>query len=341
MSTRRWLALCGLVLLLPAAIGLVIYLLLSQRLGDPRLDWPAGPFALAAGILAGLGALGFVVTAWRQAQRVAAERAAAAGQIAEFRASAAERLAAERAALETQLAADREEQAGIRARFMQLLNHEFKNPLQALRAGLADLESRVGPGESLAAARAYVERLSRLVLRLRDLSALETEPLQISSVDMAELLTEVKDLYEGETGRRVALTIRSGPWPVGMIRGDHELLLIAFRNLVDNAIKYSLPPSPVEIYAYSDRANVVVAVIDNGCGIPESEFERIFEWLYRGRNVSAVEGTGLGLAAVKAIVERHGGHVDVESVEGRGTVVTVQIPSQPLSRDEVPAQSGG
>jgi signal transduction histidine kinase len=89
----------------------------------------------------------------------------------------------------------------------------------------------------------------------------------------------------------------------------------------------------VVIYAYGDRANVVVAVIDNGCGIPESEFERIFEWLYRGRNVSAVEGTGLGLAAVKAIMERHGGHVEVESVEGRGTVVTVQIPTQP-----VPAQ---
>jgi len=330
VRARRWLALCGLALLLPAAIGLALYLLLSLRLGDPRLNWPAGPFALAAGVVAGLACLGFVVVAWRQARQLAAEHAAAAQQAAEFRAAAAERLAAERATLEARLQADREEQAGIRARFMQLLNHEFKNPLQALRAGLADLEPRLGPGESLAAARAHVERLSRLVLRLRDLSALETEPLQPSSVDMSELLTEVKDLYEGETGRRVALTIRSGPWPVGKIQGDHELLLIAFRNLVDNAIKYSLPPSPVEIYAYSDRANVVVAVIDNGCGIPESEFDRIFEWLYRGRNVSAVEGTGLGLAAVKAIVERHGGHVDVESVEGRGTVVTVQIPSQPL-----------
>src|SRR5262249_10324538 len=97
-------------------------------------------------------------------------------------------------------------------------------------------------------------------------------------------------------------------------------------NLLDNAIKFGRAGDRVELRASEDGATVVVEVADTGPGIPETDLPHVWEELYRGQGARAVPGSGLGLALVHAIIQRHGGQVSVRSRAGQGTVFTVRLP---------------
>jgi two-component system OmpR family sensor kinase len=107
--------------------------------------------------------------------------------------------------------------------------------------------------------------------------------------------------------------------------GDRDLLVLAFRNLIDNALKYSAPGDRVEIRATDDGQWVTVEVADTGLGIPSDQLPRIFEELYRADNAHGISGSGLGLALVWSILKLHGGRIDVRSREAGGTVVRVRL----------------
>jgi len=93
---------------------------------------------------------------------------------------------------------------------------------------------------------------------------------------------------------RIALDIQQVPWPIPPIEGDRELLLMVFRNLADNALKYSPPDSKVQIRARHTSGALVVEVIDTGRGIQPDELPLVAEELYRGSNTRDVAGSGLG-----------------------------------------------
>ena len=217
-----------------------------------------------------------------------------------------------------------------RRRFLQRLDHELKNPLTAMQAGLALAKDGGGsPGEALGSVEAQVRRISRLTADLRKLAELETRPLELAPVDLADLLTQVVELgQERAAGRRLTLTLPQAPWPLPHISGDADLLLLVAHNLLDNAIKYSRPGDTLEVRASEDGQWVVVEVADTGPGIPAAEAPHVWEELYRGRAARSVPGSGLGLALTQAIVQRHGGHIAVRSREGQGTVVTVRLPQR-------------
>ena len=105
------------------------------------------------------------------------------------------------------------------------------------------------------------------------------------------------------------------------------MLLLAFHNLVDNAVKFSRAGDRVEVRAAEDGANVLVEVADTGPGIPPDELPHIWEELYRATGARGVPGSGLGLALTQAIIQRHGGSVSARSREGQGTVFTVRLPA--------------
>jgi two-component system OmpR family sensor kinase len=220
-----------------------------------------------------------------------------------------------------------------RRRFLQRIDHELKNPLTAIRAGLANLangSSGTAQQEALASVEAQVLRLSRLTADLRKLAELETRPLDLVPVNVAELLHEALDLAreQPEAGeRRLALMLPQAPWPVSDVPGDRDLLFLATYNLLDNAIKFTRPGDTVEVRAVEDRTHVTVEVADTGPGIPREELPRVWEELYRGQGARGVPGSGLGLALVRAIVERHGGTVTLRSRTGQGTVVTMRLPA--------------
>jgi two-component system OmpR family sensor kinase len=219
-----------------------------------------------------------------------------------------------------------------RRRFLQRLDHELKNPLTAIRVGLANLSGEPPADvrqEAMASVETEVLRLSRLISDLRKLAELETRPLEQASVDVAELLEEAVAVAREQPiveERQVSLALPQAPWPVPMILGDRDLLFLAFYNLLDNALKFTDAGDTVEVRAFDDANAVVIEVADTGPGIPEDEIPRVWEELYRGRDARSVPGSGLGLALVRAVVERHGGQVKLRSRVGQGTVVRVTMP---------------
>lgn len=291
--------------LLPVALGLALDLL-WQTLNGPspiiflRVD--VGTLLLLLGILDGI-ATGLGLAIWSLAVRRG----------------------------ELNLRREQLASAESHRRFVRRLDHEIKNPLTAIRAGLANLPDS-GDAAVMRSVRTQVDRLAHLSADLRKLADLETQPLECEPVDLGELLDEVVDQAEDCTDgnrRRVHLTVPHAPWPLTPVPGDRDLLFLAIHNLVDNALKYSRDNDTVELRAFEDNANVVVEVADTGTGIPESELSQIWDELYRGQGARGLPGSGLGLALVRAVVERHGGTVSVRSREGQGTVFTVRLPLSP------------
>ncbi len=226
------------------------------------------------------------------------------------------------------------ETAEERRRFLRRLDHELKNPLTAMRAGLANLawpSSEEEREETLSSVETQALRLSRLAADLRKLADLETRTLERTPVDLGALLQEVAEVAQERpeaSERRLTLTVPRAPWPLPTIQGDPDLLFLAVHNLVDNALKFTQPADTVEIRAFEDGAATVVEVADTGPGIPEPEIPHIWDELYRGEGARGIPGSGLGLALVRAIVERHGGEVSLRSRAGQGTVFSLRLPLQ-------------
>jgi two-component system OmpR family sensor kinase len=221
-----------------------------------------------------------------------------------------------------------------RRRFLQRLDHELKNPLTAIRAGLANVvngSATAAQTAALASVEAQVLRLSRLTADLRKLAELETRPLERTSIGVPDLLEEVMAVAHDQpqaATRQLRLTLRQVPWPVPDVPGDWDMLFLAVYNLVGNALKFTRPDDTVEVRAFEDGSSVVIEVADTGPGIPEEELDRVWEELYRGRGARGIPGSCLGLALVRAIVERHGGSVTIRSRVGQGTVVTMRLPTR-------------
>jgi len=299
------------VALAPAALGLLLLILTSVGLWpDPLLYLRAdlGALALALGLLLTLATLGGMAGARRIG--TARRRAVAAAR--------------------TQAADDRH-------RFLRQLDHELKNPLTAIHAGLANLEAPVGPAEvgrdgTVRSIRAQAARLGRLAADLRKLADLETRPLERAPVDVTALLEEAVALVEERPdagSRRVSLNVPRAPWPLPTVEGDRDLLFLCLHNLLDNAVKFTAPGDTVEVRSFEDGADVVVEVADTGPGIADADQPFVWEELYRAQAARAVPGSGLGLALVRAITARHHGAVNLRSRAGQGTVVTLRLPTHP------------
>ena len=220
-----------------------------------------------------------------------------------------------------------------RRRFLQRLDHELKNPLTAIQAGLTNmtyepLEDYLA--EEVSAVQAQVLRISRLVADLRKLAVLEITPLETTTVNMAGLLTDVISVLEDQANtedRRLSLILPNAPWPLPDVAGDPDLLLLAIHNLLDNAIKFTAPGDTIEVRPFDDGSDFVIEVADTGPGIPEEEINRIWEELYRSEQARGVPGSGLGLPLVRAIIEKHGGSVELRSRPNQGTVFSVRLPA--------------
>ena len=163
-------------------------------------------------------------------------------------------------------------------------------------------------------------------MRLADL---ETRPLEPERVDLEELLGEVVELLQAPD--RIELDVQHRPWALPPVQGDRELLLLAFRNLVENALNYS--EGVVEVRARQAGERLQVEVIDTGRGIPQADLPHVREELFRASNVHDIPGSGLGLAMTDRIIVRHGGGLDLRSRPGLGTIATVELgvaPAQPV-----------
>ena len=218
-------------------------------------------------------------------------------------------------------------------RFLRRLDHELKNPLTAIRAGLvnlADSPSKGNHSETLLSLETQALRLSRLSTDLRKLAEIEVRELERMPVDLPAILNEAFQMAMEESGATdltLNLILPKVPWPLPTILGDADLLLVAIHNLMENAIKFSNPGDTVELRAFEDGQRIVIEVADTGPGIPENEQALVWDELYRGESSRGIPGSGLGLALVRIIIDRHSGKSSLRSRVDQGTVVTLQLPT--------------
>jgi two-component system OmpR family sensor kinase len=234
--------------------------------------------------------------------------------------------------LARQQAEVKNEQLASQRRFFQRLDHELKNPLTIIRLGLVNLQQspdlNSDQGHSLERIALQVQRLQKLVVDLRLLADLEASRIERKPVNLRELLEEAIELSSQVTApnRQIHLTVQQMPWPVSDILGDRDLLVLVFRNLLDNALKFSAAAGQVEVHVTEDGRMASIEIVDTGTGIPAEEVAHIFEELYRGENARGVPGSGLGLKLVERIVSLHNGAVQVRSKPELGSVFTVRLP---------------
>jgi signal transduction histidine kinase len=231
----------------------------------------------------------------------------------------------------------RETQAALQLRdeFIAVAAHELRTPVTALLGNAQLLLRRAERGDGIGerdqravrAIGALGEQLARLVERLLDSARLEGAQLTMAMepLDMAELVERTIASLGPALGDHRILLRGAGPLP---IRGDQSRLGQLFVNLLSNAAKYSPPDTPitVELGRADNRATVTVS--DHGIGIPEADLPHLFDRFFRASNAesSHTGGLGLGLYLAREIVQRHGGTIDVASVEGERSSFTVTLP---------------
>ncbi len=221
---------------------------------------------------------------------------------------------------------------GEHQRFLKRLDHELKNPLTALRAGLASLTLTLRDEEQRQIVQTLADeaqRLSRLVADLRKLAELDTLLLDLQTIKVNEFCRNLNALVEDRCAsldRRVEIGCLPELGGEPLLIGDSDLLLLAVHNLLDNAIKYTQRGDIIGLKIALESTELTITMSDTGMGIPENEQVLVWEELYRGKNATGIQGSGIGLALVKAIVERHNGHVSLYSNVGTGTLVTLYLP---------------
>lgn len=295
---------------LPLAAGMIAAALAGDWVLAGRFEAWLSVLALTAGSL--VSALMLIAgVAARRAERKSAQ------VIAE---------AVEAARQQAQLEAA-EKEAEARRRFLRRLDHELKNPLAIMRLGIENLQAGAVGADSVERLGEQTRRLSRLVEDLRRLADLDAGGLERERVDLRSVLEEAIELaHDAMNPRQVQLSVQEIPWMLSPVMGDRDLLAVAFRNLIDNAIKFTESGSRIEIRATEDEAYAQVEIADSGRGILPEDLPFIREELFRGRNAANVAGSGLGLPLVERIIELHGGSLDVRSRIGLGTVFTVRLP---------------
>ncbi|CAN5783857.1 hypothetical protein BH23ACT11_BH23ACT11_13530 [soil metagenome] len=225
----------------------------------------------------------------------------------------------------------------IRRDFVANVSHELKTPATSLRLLAESLEDVIDEDPTQARIFAWqlkseTERLGQLITDLLDLAKLESgagienpEPVDARGVLMG-VLSRVR-----RVARKKNITLnwrRFGRAADYTVNGDETQLTSMFNNLVDNAVKYTLPGGRVEVTGGFREDEVMVIIADTGIGIPEKKLSRIFERFYRvdKDRSKATGGTGLGLSIVRHVAENHGGRVTVESTPGRGSTFIVYLP---------------
>ncbi len=230
-----------------------------------------------------------------------------------------------------QMAADLAAADRQRRELIANVSHELRTPITALRGLLENIVDGVceAEPETMRTALTQTERLGRLVTELLDLSRLDAGvvPLASAPIDIRTFLDDVvreaRVNAEG-AGQDVHFLVSA---PAVRIEGDRERLHQVFANLLDNAARHSPPGGTVTVRAERHEAHVLLAVADEGEGIPPADRGRVFERFTRGER--AVDGgTGLGLAIARWVVQLHHGTIAVVDPAGgrRGCHIHVTLP---------------
>ena len=217
--------------------------------------------------------------------------------------------------------------------FFSNISHEFRTPLTLIMGPVEELRSRQIPDERVRAELDVIHRnglrLGKLVNTLLDFSRIEAGRMQARSepVDLAATTAELTSVFRSAI-ERAGLTLEVDCPPLGRpVHLDREMWEKVVLNLLSNALKFTFAGG-VRVRVREDPEWAVVTVADTGIGVPAPEMPRLFERFHRIANARSRsnEGSGIGLALVKELVELQGGTIDARSVVGEGTAFEIRLP---------------
>ena len=300
------------------------------RLGAPYKSGPVGiwPIVLGGKAIGALAILGMTASD------------AAVQSILNLVAIALERVRTEEAATRSEAARQSEE---FKSTLLDAIAHEFKTPLTSIKAaatGLRVLSADLGENQNelLSIIEEETDHLSQLVTEAAKMSELDAGKVTLKRKMLAplEIIQTAKATFAGRGEERIQVVDGA---PTAAVFADTELAVLALRQLVDNALKYSDATAQVTCRAEAHENQVVIRVIDRGPGIPERDRDRVFQKFFRRPGVrNRVPGSGMGLHIAREIARIHGGDLWVEPAPEGGSEFCLALPSS--AAEQLPSGSG-
>jgi len=225
--------------------------------------------------------------------------------------------------------------ARLKSDFVSNVSHELRTPLSLIRLYAETLEmgrlkSPEKYQEYYGIIRKESERLTALINNNLDFSRIEAgrKEYDFRQTDMRELVRNTLESYRYQIEQSGFAFEEKIAEDVPLLSVDREAMARSLLNLVNNALKYSQDQKYIGVNLFRDNGSVKLEVVDHGIGIPQAEQQKIFDKFYRVGDplVHNTKGSGLGLSLVRHIVQAHGGEVLVDSVPGRGSKFTINLP---------------
>jgi two-component system sensor histidine kinase KdpD len=226
----------------------------------------------------------------------------------------------------------------LQTSLLNAISHDLRTPLVSVIGTLSGLQEEginlddAARKNLIQVAREEAERLNHLITNLLDESRIEA-----GAITLSRQPAEVQDLVGaaleqlGSRARARSINIDI-PAKMPFVNVDFGLTVQTLVNILDNALKYSPPDTPIEIRGRRIAGEVEIEIADHGAGIPPQDLPQIFDKFYRIKRPDNVAGMGLGLSISKGIVEAHGGRIEAENAPGGGTTIRITIPlAEPIS----------
>lgn len=217
----------------------------------------------------------------------------------------------------------------LRRRLVSDINHEIRTPLHVLQNNFEAMIDGVFPvtQDRLARLNDEIIRFGKLLDNLEKIKEFETESLKFNfkSINLFNMLENIRNDYIVEAENKdVSLYLYKEENKNYLIFGDADKLKQVFINLINNAIKFSVKNGEVSINIYDREEKIFVTIKDNGVGIKREDLPFVFERLYRGdKSRHEIEGSGIGLTIAKNILDLHSALIEVNSDEGKGTIIKI------------------
>ncbi len=226
------------------------------------------------------------------------------------------------------------ERVRLLSRFIRDASHEFRTPLAIINTSLyflgkqADPEMQRVQRDKIAA---QVEQINTLLEDMLTMSRLDDrEPLNLSDVDINALLASIAQSGSTPPTQQASISLDLAE-ELPPVRGDVAQLRRALNNLYQNAIQYSTERGSIQISTRQLGDYILITVHDSGIGIDQAAQSHIFERFFRNDDAHSTAGLGLGLPMTQAIIEAHGGAIQLQSASGQGSTFTVQLPATTTS----------
>lgn len=227
--------------------------------------------------------------------------------------------------------------ASLIEQFVTMTSHEFRTPLTIIDMAAQHIDRKIdnmtpeAVRQRTDSVRKAVRRMTTLIESVLNSARISSGHAQIETerCDLAEIVAEAcrrqQDVSPAHRIRADLSGLRAE------VCADSQLLEQVFKAILSNAVKYS-PESPqIAVLGQTKEGRMLVSVADQGIGIPAAETGKVFDRFVRASNAYNIPGTGIGLSLARQIVRMHGGDIEVESTEGRGSIFTVSLPVRSAS----------